>query len=123
MYAKFSKLTSSYDDLIVILPNRTKLPTSLKKLGRFTASRTANVSTTAVEADFYMVTALGIVSSNLEIQNIDVIDKASYTGNVILEKFDIGTLFEQKELGTVSLNFDVDGKALNGNFLILQWRH
>jgi hypothetical protein len=32
----------------------------------------------------------------------------------------IGTLFEQKELGTVSLNFDVDGKALNGNFLILQ---
>jgi hypothetical protein len=40
--------------------------------------------------------------------------------NVILEKFDIGTLFEQKELGTVSLNFDVDGKALNGNFLILQ---
>jgi hypothetical protein len=66
-----------------------------------------------------MVTALGIVSSNLEIQNIDVIDKASYT-NVILEKFDIGTLFEQKELGTVSLNFDVDGKALNGNFLILQ---
>jgi hypothetical protein len=42
------------------------------------------------------------------------------TGNVILEKFDIGTLFEQKELGTVSLNFDVDEKALNGNFLILQ---
>jgi hypothetical protein len=67
-----------------------------------------------------MVTALGIVSSNLEIQNIDVIDKASYTGNVILEKFD-GTLFEQKELGTVSLNFDVDGKALKRNFLILQY--
>jgi hypothetical protein len=55
---EFSKLTSSYDDLIVILPNilGTKLPTSLKKLGRFTASGTANVSTTAVEADFYMVT-------------------------------------------------------------------
>jgi hypothetical protein len=62
-----------------------------------------------------MVTALGIVS-NLEIQNIDVIDKASYTGNVILEKFDIGTLFDQKELGTVSLNFDVDGNGQN--FLI-----
>jgi hypothetical protein len=67
-----------------------------------------------------MVTALGIVSSNLEIQNIDVIDKASYTGNVILEKFDIGTLFEQKELGTVSLNFDVDGKGFKREFLILQ---
>ena len=119
MYAKFDKLTSSYDDLIVILPNilGTKLPTSLKKLGRFTASGTANVSTTAVEADFYMVTALGIVSSNLEIQNIDVIDKASYIGNVILENFDIGTLFGQKEIGKVSLNIDVDGKGFKREFL------
>jgi hypothetical protein len=62
-------LTSSYDDLIVILPNILEQITNFfKKLGRFTASGTANVSTTAVEADFYMVTALGIVSSNLEIQ-------------------------------------------------------
>jgi hypothetical protein len=38
---EFSKLTSSYDDLIVILTG-TKLPTSLKKLDRFTAG-TANV--------------------------------------------------------------------------------
>jgi hypothetical protein len=39
------------------------------------------------------------------------------TGNVILEKFDIGTLFEQKELGCNSLNFDVDGKGFKREFL------
>lgn len=119
MYAKFDKLTSSYDDLIVILPNilGNKLPTSLKKLGRFTASGTSNVSTTAVDADFSMITALGKVTSNLAIQNIDVIDKASYLGNVILENFDIGTLFDQKELGSVSLNIDVDGKGFKREYL------
>ncbi|RKS92586.1 uncharacterized protein DUF490 [Flavobacterium limicola] len=119
MYAKFDKLTSSYQNLIVILPNilGNKLPTSLKKLGRFSASGTSSVSTTAVEADFSMITALGNVTSNLEIQNIDVIDKASYIGNVILENFDIGTLLDQKELGRVSLNIDVDGKGFKQKYL------
>lgn len=119
MYAKFDKLTSSYGDLIVILPNilGNKLPTSLKKLGRFSASGTSSVSTTAVEADFSMITALGKVTSNLEIQNINEIDKASYLGNVILENFDIGTLLDQKELGRVSLNIDVDGKGFKQKYL------
>ncbi|SFF19180.1 Family of unknown function [Flavobacterium xueshanense] len=119
MYAKFDKLTSTYGDLVVILPNilGTKLPTSLKKLGRFSASGTATVSTTAVEADFSMITALGRVTSNLEIQNINEIDKASYLGNVILENFDIATLLDQKALGRVSLNIDVDGKGFKQKYL------
>lgn len=119
MYAKFDKLTSSYEDLIVILPNilGNKLPTSLKKLGRFSAAGTSNVSTTAVDADFSMITALGKVTSNLAIQNIDVIDKATYLGNVVLENFDIGTLLDEKELGTVSLNIDVDGKGFKQKYL------
>jgi hypothetical protein len=119
MYAKFDKLMSSYDDLVVILPNilGTKLPTSLKKLGRFSASGISNVSTTAVDADFSMITALGKVTSKLAIQNINVIDKASYIGNVILENFDIATLLDQKDLGRVSLNIDVDGKGFKQKFL------
>jgi hypothetical protein len=119
MYAKFDKLTSSYEDLIVILPNilGNKLPTSLKKLGRFSASGSSNVSTTGVQADFSMSTALGKVTSKLAIQNINVIDKASYLGNVILENFDIGTLLDQKEVGRVSLNIDVDGKGFKQEYL------
>ena len=119
MYAEFDKLTSTYENLVVILPNilGNKLPTSLKKLGRFSASGTSSVSTTAVEADFSMITALGNVTSNLAIQNIDVIDKASYFGNVIFENFDIGTLLEQKEFGRVSMNIDVDGKGFKQKYL------
>ena len=119
MYAEFDKLTSTYEDLVVILPNvlGNKLPTSLRKLGRFSASGTSSVSTTVVEADFAMITALGNVTSNLAIQNIDEIDKASYLGNVILENFDIGTLLERKELGRVSMNIDVDGKGFKQKYL------
>lgn len=119
MYAKFDKLTSSYDNLIVIVPNilGDKLPTSLKKLGRFTASGTSNISTTAVKADFSMLTALGKITSKLVIQNINVIDKASYFGNVILENFDIGNFLDQKKLGRVSLNMDVDGKGFKRKYL------
>ena len=119
MYAKFDKLTSSYGDLVIILPNilGTKLPTSLKKLGRFSASGTATVSTTAVEADFSMITALGKVTSNLEIKNINEIDKASYLGNVILENFDIATILDQKDLGRISLNITVDGKGFKQKYL------
>lgn len=80
MFARFSKLTSSYDNLIVILPSilGNKLPSSLQKLGRFSATGTSSVSTEAVKADFEMDTDLGKVASNLAIQNINEIDKASY---------------------------------------------
>ncbi|SHG33768.1 Family of unknown function [Flavobacterium segetis] len=119
MYAKFGKLTSTYDDLVVILPNilGNKLPTALKKLGRFNASGIASVSTKSVEADISIATALGKVVSNLAIQNIDNIDKASYIGKVVLENFDIGTLLEQNDLGMVTLNMDVDGKGFKQKYL------
>ena len=119
MYSKFDKLTSAYDDLIVILPNilGNKLPTSLKKLGRFSTSGTAFVTTMAVEADFSMVTALGNVTSNLSINNINEIDKASYIGTVKLDNFDLGIMLDQKDLGKVSLDLDVDGQGFNQKYL------
>jgi hypothetical protein len=59
-----------------------------------------------------MITALGKVTSNLYINNINEIDKASYIGTVILDNFDLGTMIDQKDLGKVSLDIDVDGQGL-----------
>ncbi|MEC5167162.1 hypothetical protein RCH18_002912 [Flavobacterium sp. PL11] len=119
MVAAFDKLTSTYDDLVVILPNilGNKLPTSLQKIGRFTTSGTAQVSATTVEADFAMTTAVGNVTSKLAIRNIDNIDKASYIGNVILDNFNAGALLDQKDLGRVSMNIDVDGRGFKQKYL------
>ncbi|MBG6111540.1 virulence-associated protein VapD [Flavobacterium sp. CG_9.10] len=119
MYGKFEKISSSYDKLIVILPDilGKKLPTTLKKLGKFTAGGTARITTTSIEADFAMTTELGKVKSKLQMKNIDFIDKASYIGNVVLEDFDIGTLFERKDIGRVSFDLDVDGKGFKEKYL------
>ena len=119
MYGKFKKLSSSYDNLIVILPDilGKKLPTTLKKLGKFTAVGITQITTTAIKASFSMTTALGKVQSDLKMKNLDFIDKASYVGKVVLEDFDIGTLFEKKDFGKVSMNIDVDGKGFKEKYL------
>jgi virulence-associated protein VapD len=119
MYGKFDRLYSSYDKLIAILPDilGKKLPTTLKKLGKFSAIGTTHITTTNIDADFSMITELGRVKSKLQMKNIDVIDKASYIGNVVLEDFDIGSLFERKDIGRVSFDLDVDGKGFKEKYL------
>lgn len=119
MYGKFDKISSSYDNLILILPDilGKKLPTTLKKLGKFNAAGVFQVTTTAIDAVFSMTTALGKVKSDLKMKKLDDIDKASYVGNVVLDNFDLGTLLERKDLGRVSMNIDVDGKGFKEKYL------
>lgn len=119
MNGKFDKLSSSYDNLIVLLPNvlGKRLPVELKKLGNFNLVGNSQITTTAINASFMMKTALGKVESDLVMENIDFIDKASYIGNVILDDFDIGTFLDNKDLGKVTLNLDVDGKGFTKKYL------
>ncbi|MCI4443766.1 MAG: translocation/assembly module TamB [Lentimicrobium sp.] len=119
MNGNFEKLSSSYDDLVTILPNvlGKRLPVILKKLGKINLVGNAQVTTTSVEASFVMTTQLGKVNSDLYIKNMNLTDKAAYVGNVVLENFDIGTLLDRKDVGKVSLNLDVDGKGFSEKYL------
>jgi len=113
MNGKFEKVSSSYENLVSLLPNvlGKKLPTSLKKIGQFNLRGKTEISSDAISADFYMSTALGNIQSNLVISNISDIDNAMYFGNIILEEFNIGSFLNRKDLGKVTLNVDVDGKG------------
>lgn len=119
MKGNFSKVASSYDKLIKLLPNvlGKKLPTSLKKIGRFNLRGKTEITTTSIDADFYLATALGNIQSKLVMTNIDNIDNAVYRGNIILEEFDIGSFLNKRDLGKVSLNIDVDGKGFKQEYL------
>jgi hypothetical protein len=119
MDGKFARLYTSYDNLVRILPNvlGKRLPVILKKLGAINLIGNTQVTTTSVAADFVMATQLGKVSSDLNIENMNLSDKAAYVGNVVLENFDIGTLLDRKDLGKTSLNLDVDGKGFSEKFL------
>ncbi|RED23400.1 uncharacterized protein DUF490 [Flavobacterium cutihirudinis] len=119
MDGKFDRLISSYDNLVVLLPNvlGKKLPKELQKIGKFHIVGKAKVSTTDLEAKFKMVTDLGNGEVDLHMNNMDFIDKASYSGNIILDNFDVGALLSRKDIKRTTLNLDVDGKGFTSKYL------
>ncbi|TDW49034.1 uncharacterized protein DUF490 [Flavobacterium sp. 270] len=119
MDGKFDKLISSYDNLVVLLPGvlGKKLPIEMKRIGKFNIVGKAKVSTTALETDFKMITDLGNGQVDLHLNNMDFIDKASYTGNIILENFNVGAVLARKDIGRTTLNLDVDGVGFTEKYL------
>jgi hypothetical protein len=119
MNGRFEKISSSYQNLVRLLPNvlGKRLPKELKKLGNFSLVGNSQLSATFLDADFSMDTDLGKVQSQLEMKRIDIIDKASYLGKIVLEDFDIGTLLERNDIGKVSMNIDVDGIGFTEKYL------
>lgn len=119
MKGSFAKVSSSYDNLITLLPNvlGKSLPSSLKKLGQFNLKGKAEVTTSSIDADFTLQTILGTIASKLVMTNLNTIDKASYSGNVILDQFNLGSFLGRKDLGIASLNIDVDGKGFTEKYL------
>ncbi len=119
IYGDFDKLTSTYESLTTMLPTllANRLPKNLAKLGQFNLRGKAAVSPTALSADFYMTTALGNIQSDLVMNNINNIDNATYKGYVILENFDVGTFLGRKDVETVTVNLDVDGRGFSEKYL------
>jgi hypothetical protein len=119
MKGDFKRISSNYADLTKLLPNilGKKLPSSLQKLGQFNFVGKIEVTQQYINADFLMNTALGIVESDLHMSDINNIDNAKYNGNIILDNFDIGAMVNDKDIGRVSLNLDVDGKGFTQKYL------
>ncbi|WP_374549063.1 translocation/assembly module TamB domain-containing protein [Flavobacterium sp.] len=119
MKGDFDKITSNYNNLVKLLPNvlGKKLPTSLQKLGQFHFTGKTEVTQKYIDADFVMNSDLGLVESNLYINDIDNIDKAKYKGTVILDNFNVGAITNQNDVGLVSLNIDVEGEGFKQKYL------
>ncbi|GAB4163806.1 MAG: translocation/assembly module TamB domain-containing protein [Winogradskyella sp.] len=110
---KFKNLASNYNDLTALLPRilGNAIPTVLSKVGNFKITGTSQITTKRIRADIAIDTDLGFMKSNLELTEIDDIDKASYIGNVVFDEFDIGKLINDPKAKFVSANLDVDGKG------------
>ena len=119
MDADLTDLHISYDNLVAVLPNMLgkKLPIEIKRLGTVDIVGTVKLTAQSIAAGVLMNSDLGKLQSVFTMNNIDFIDKASYSGNVILEKFDLGTFLERKDLGMISMNIDVDGKGFTEKYL------
>ena len=119
MKGKFRRISSNYNDLTKLLPNilGKKLPTSLNKLGQFNFVGDIELTQHYINAAFVMNTALGIIESDLNMSDIDNIDNANYSGNIILDDFDVGTMINDKTIGKVTMNLEVDGKGFTQKYL------
>jgi hypothetical protein len=119
MNGKFKELSSSYKNLVVLLPNvlGKKLPDFLSRLGTFSLVGDTQLTSNALDAEFTMLTQLGKMHSNIKMNNFDSTEKANYAGNVVLEEFDLGTLFGEKTLRKVSLDIDVVGQGFLEKYL------
>lgn len=111
MDAKFNRLSSNYQDLKALLPNvlGASLPSSLDNLKNFTITGTTQITSQNIKANVDINSELGLISSDLNMTNIQNIDEASYTGKIIFDEFDLGQYTNDENLGAVSLNIDVDG--------------
>ena len=111
MQGNFENLSSNYKDLKALLPNvlGESIPSIFDKLGNFKVVGNTNITTQKIKANLEISTSLGYVNSNLEMSNIDNIDYASYKGNIILDEFNLGKMLDDPNLGSTSLNVDVDG--------------
>jgi hypothetical protein len=105
-------LTATYKELKNTLPNvlGKTLPSEFGKLGTFNIVGKVDVTPFKMKATIAMKSQVGGVISDLEINNIDEIDAASYSGDVQLIDFNIGTFLNNPIFGKLSLK-----GALNGS--------
>ncbi len=123
MNGRFKRITSNYKNLTILLPNvlGEKLPTSLRKLGQFQLSGDAIVTPNSIKADVTLQTLLGTLSTAMVMTNIETIDKASYSGVLVMNQFDVGSFLGRSDLGKVSLNVAVDGCGFIEKYLDIKF--
>ncbi|MFK8058711.1 MAG: translocation/assembly module TamB domain-containing protein [Polaribacter sp.] len=106
-------LTATYKGLKSILPNvlGKTLPSEFNKFGKFLIKGKVKVTPEQMNATINLNSKIGSIISDLQISNLDDIDYASYNGEIELESFDVGVLFDDPIFGKVSLKGDVNGSG------------
>ncbi len=119
MKGNFTKMASSYNELIKLLPNVlvNNLPKSLQKLGNFDMAGEVELTKKYINTDFVLNTSLGQVMTTLEMSDIDFIDNATYKGKIAFNNFDLGKLIDNPKLGKLTADADIDGKGFTEKYL------
>jgi len=111
--ANLTNLTSDYYHLKTLLPNilGKTLPSSFKKLGRFTIIGKTYLTPNLINAQITINTDIGTTISDLKLTNIDNIDEASYLGHIKIIDFELGKILGDPLIGQLSMEADVDGEG------------
>jgi len=108
-----NNISANYKELKNIAPNLLgeNLPSELEKIGQFDIKGKVNITPSKVKAILTLKSQIGTVVSDLEINNGDEIETASYAGDIQLIKFNIGSFLNNPIIGNVSLKGAVKGSG------------
>ena len=93
--ANIEDFSADYFKLKNLLPNllEKNLPIELSKLGEFSLSGFTKITPSSIEATLDINSEIGGVVADLELKNFNSIDEAIYTGEVVLDRFNLGRFF------------------------------
>lgn len=111
--ADIKRITTNYDHLTSLLPNilGNKLPPLIEKIGSFSSSGHVDVTKTSVYSKLNTQSDIGSFKTDLELENINNVDNATYKGLIDLEEFNLGTFIGDSLVGNLSMIGEIEGKG------------
>lgn len=108
-------LNASYTSLTLLLPNilGTFLPKEIENLGAFSLKGNTYIDTNKLDVLVDVFTNIGSAKADLKFTNTASFNNANYIGNITLNEFNFGKLFNESLLGKASLVLDLNGTGFN----------
>ena len=112
---EFEKISSNYEELVALLPRvlGNTIPSGFKALGRFNLSGQANVTKESVKAVMDVNTNIGDFFIDLNLYEIELIDNASYTGEIRFTDFNLGKAIGEPMIGLVTSSLRINGSGFS----------
>lgn len=105
------QVTANYSQLKALLPNiiGKNIPSEFKKIGKFTLTGSTLITKSLLDLAIDIKSSVGKASVDLELQNFDNIDEASYEGYVNVTNFQLGKMVGNPLIGKLSFEGEVSG--------------
>ncbi|MCS6935338.1 MAG: translocation/assembly module TamB [Chitinophagales bacterium] len=109
---RIERLATTAADVQRIMPG-IKIPDNIKKLGLIYYTGYMDGFLTDIFSEGKLVTGLGTAQTNMSFRFDKKTKRASYSGNLALQNFELGKFLNQeKELGIISLQANVRGRGI-----------
>jgi hypothetical protein len=115
--ARNHNVSTSYYELRRFMPRviGDVLPEEIKVLGPFTFKGNTTITTSELTTNSTLSSSIGAAIADLNMGNINNFDNAYYSGNVKLNKFNLGKIAGTTSLGQTSADLDFDGRGFTQN--------
>ena len=112
---KNHSISTNYYDLRRFMPRMLGevLPVEMKEIGRFSLTGNTSLKGNALITNSNFNSEIGQALLDLEMDDINTIDFATYKGNIALTDFNLGKISNTTSLGKVSANLDFDGSGFS----------